>query len=1519
MAQESILRIVIDSRNAERNARNIARELQNIERNGDYASRSMDSMSVATRQLAGYMAGIVTVGAAISKMDAYTGLQNRLKLVTDSQTELNTAMNDTFAIAQKTASSWDSVAMVYQRFADNADRLGISMKQTAALTETVSKAISVSGGSAASAEAALMQFGQALASGVLRGEEFNSIAEQAPGLLKAIAMGMDTNIGSLRAMAAEGKVTGDALVEALSKAKPYIDDLFNKTDFTISQSFTQLSNEVTKFVGEAGKGSGAASALSGSISTLAENLELIADGAFVVGIGYITKAIATKTVAVYSSIAATTASIEAEKVAAAQTLRSALAEKTAAEAELTRARDAVVSAEMQVQADRKVIASEMQRIESSLAQVAAEKQLEIQRLKSQINDQGRIATSTRMAELQQVQASMTAELTVLERQLGATTVASSAQFVAAREAQVVATGNLAATTEVATVAQAQNNAVQRAGLLTSTGLVGALGGPLGLGITVAALAATYLMFKDSSDDVNDSLSSQIEVVSDLAQKYRELTLAKLISEQDALEKKLKNSESQSSKAIASLMGVATAIEYSTDKQKKQSEEMNRIATSLRDGAITTGKALIQMRESGFTEAQIKKASAFFDEFDKGKAGAAEAARQIDYVSQQTGIYGDKLDASTKKIADQKAIVNALSGDYKNLSDEMGKNIDWLLQQDGALSATAEQQKKVTDAVDAWKKGTIDATSVAKVFKANLPIDSSLLTGLDGLATKTDKAKKELNTANGELKQVQANGPKAKQGFKDTADGAKNSAEQVALLNKELADYNKGLQDREFDAVFTKNLLAKKFTEGEINALLEAANAAREKGLVATEAMYRESLRIYRLEKGNKDTIDSRNAAERERTKELEKQQKVLQVNAKVKANAAKYNFTGLESKYGLPSGTLSAIHAIETGNTGKSNQVNSQTGATGGFQFLEGTAKQYGVKDRTDLAQSAEGAAKYMSYLLKLFKGDLEKAVRAYHAGEGNVQKGKNIGKYNNDYWQKFKGYTAGTNGFTAGDVGSKDWEKLLEEAAKMAEQQAELRKNLELNVADEVTRIRSKLADDLQEIDKAGYSPERAKEIKAEYQTRADNDIAIAEYALRTKLDDYKDFQKSEEELLRDSFDQRKFYAARDIELTKRQRNEAVQLLEKQYQHELALILLANEERLFQTQQMFISETAAMEERYRLERERIRLNMKLTEEQKQREITLSRALEAEEKRRSLNRATQQWGQINAEMTGTSEQWRLNQERFTRMDASQEVFDTEMSQADQAAQDPNANMQEIAAQREAIWQAHHDRMTAIESDYYYNSQALQLAGMGQIASGLASIVGDMAGEQSSAYKAMFAIEKGFAIAQSALAIQTGVSKAIALGFPQNIPVIAQTVMEGAKITSAIKSITDTGFSSGGYTGPGGKYDIAGTVHKGEVVFSQEDVARWGGPSNVESLRKSSQREFKQTELVQGGTNVVAMQPKVTINNYSSEKVETSTNQDGELMVTIGKMLDQKIDSGVDRGIQRNLRQGYPLANAIKGR
>lgn len=1336
MAQESILRIIIDSRNAERNARNIANELQNIERNGDYASRSMDSVSVATRSLVGYMGGLVTIGAAISKMDTYTGLNNKLKLVTNSQVELNQALGDTFKIAQNTAQAWDSVAQIYQRFSDNSKRLNITQAQTAALTDTVAKSIAISGGSAASAEAALIQFSQALASNVLRGEELNSVMEQAPGLAKAIAQGMGITVGQLRSVAAEGKITGDVLVDALTKAKSSVDDLFSKTDFTISQSFTQLSNEVTKFVGEAGKGSGAASALSDSIGFLANNLSAIADIAIVGGVALLTKTILAQTVAIQGSITASVA---------------------------RRAADAAV-----LQSQVQLAALEVQRTRQIAAQAISEIGLARQELNSATTRTARAAATMRLTQ--------------------------------AEIAHRIALNQTTAAIATNTAAQNALNASRAIG----TRMLALVGGPIGaITLGVAGLAAGYMYLKNRTAEANAKLEEQGRIAEKTDVELRKLT---------GNDKK------------NAVLDLTAAFNAQNETLAKSKESVDAVLFAIRAAAV-----------------ENEKARKVAEDARNGLISYNDAIRMLNEMEIRPDLY-DML----KKQAKEYDVNSTKAGNSQKALKSLGTEV--------RLSGNSFQN------------------AVNQIDKHSEALDKN-----------------------------------------------KTAAQKAA---EGLEAVKKSLFDREYEAYLTKGLLAKGYSEDQVRVMIDTANFARKEGIQLTNEMYQAALKVAGIEEQNKKVIDSRNAAEKERTKELEKQQKVLTASSKVQANAAKYNFSGLESKYGLPSGTLSAIHAIETGNTGKSNQVNGQTGATGGFQFLAGTAKQYGVKDRTDLAQSAEGAAKYMSYLLKLFKGDLEKAVRAYHAGEGNVQKGKNIGKYNNDYWQKFKGYTAGTNGFTAGDVGSKDWEKLLEEAAKMAEQQAELRKNLELNVADEVTRIRSKLADDLQEIDKAGFSPEETKRLTAEYQARADNDIAIAEYALKTKLDDYESFRKTESQLLEDSFNERKFYASRDLELTKEQRDKAVALLDEQLKQEQALIKLAYETRLFQLRENLMSETAATQERYRLEREQILLNSKLSQEQKLREIALSKALQEGENRKRLNSAVQQWGGIQAEMNGTGDQYGLEQQRFSRYDASQQVFDAQIGQVEQAAQDPNANMEELAAQREAIWQAHHDRMTAIESDYYTNSQALQLAGMGRVASGLSSIVGDMAGEQSSAYKAMFAIEKGFAIAQSALAIQTGVSKAIALGFPQNIPVIAQTVMEGAKIASAIRAITDTGFANGGYTGHGGKYDPAGIVHKGEGVLTQEEIKALGGPQGFEDLRKSIRRGYSAGGLV-ADTHRVGMGAVSAINsggsngsgsgdvnitvNVTDSGVTTQSNQSDQ------KQLGQMIGNAVRTVIRQEQRQGGLLS------
>ncbi|MBQ4985693.1 tape measure protein, partial [Acinetobacter baumannii] len=1276
MAQESRLVIVIDAKNAERNARNLGNELDSIERKGEFASKSMDNLSVATRALAGYMAGLVTVSSAISKMDTYTGLQNRLKLVTNNQVELNKATEDTFRIAQKTYSAWDSVLQVYQRFSDNAKTLNLTMVDTARLTETVSKAVAISGASAQAADAALVQFGQALASGTLRGEELNSVMEQTPALAKAIAQGMGITVGQLRSVAAEGKITSQEIVKALRNVEKDVDTLFAKTDITIGQSLTLLNNEITKFVGEAGKGSGAAQVLAGSIQTLASNLDLIADGALVVGIGYITKAISTKAIAVQASI-----------VASIQNRAATLAE-----------------AQSQVQ----LLGVEAMRAKQSAALALTELSL----ARSEYN----AATSAN------------ARAVAVQR------------LTAAEIAYNVATKEAIATTEAYSNSQKKLNGIQNSSIGIGRGLLGILSGPVGLGFAAAGVAASFLLMSGNSNKAKDALDDQGLSVDELREKYSKL-----------------NAEQLKIKAL--------------DAEDLKSDELEKIKQAF----IGLSQGIQDLQAQGKTN-QANALTMYLDDLRAGGERAALALANLEskkvvepYWIEFAVKWGAAIKSSREEIVKQNQIIDIATGKNTELAKSYGEVTNAVNNQSNALKKLREDANKSMLNDQYW-----------------------------------------INTYNRNKKLL-----------------GEATAKDFADFAQEWRKTNKIGPD----VTLTK----------EQNQILQE--------------QWQLHLKIAAIR-------DEATNATKEQNKALRDQQKVLNVNAKVLANASKFGFADLESKYKLPSGTLSAIHMIES--RGNAKAYNKETGATGGFQFLEGTAKQYGVKDRTDLAQSAEGAAKYMSYLLKLFKGDLEKAVRAYHAGEGNVMKGKGIGKNNNQYWKDYQSYMAGINGYSAGDISSKDFDKLIQDTTKMAEEQAKLRLQLENEVANQVTKIRNDLAKKLEDVDKANFSPERKAEIKAELQARADNDIAIAEQATKTKLDSFRDFTKSEEQLLKDSFAKRQFEAEHDLEMTKEQRKEAVNLLAQQLQQELGLLKLAQEQRLFQARLSLLSETQAMQERYRLEREEILKNTKLSIEERQKLIALSKANQDKETRDKVNNAAQNWGGIQADMNGTGEFFRQDQERFSRLNAANDLADSQFAATDLNEQNSldglNAQFeaglikqQDYENQKTAIIQAAQDQRNQIAAEYAQNAQDIedkyhqdrlnaQIALGGQMMGSLTSMFGSMFGEQSKAYKIMFAADKAYAIAAAGIAIQQNIAAASKAGFPLNIPLIAGAVAQGASIIANIRAIKDQGFADGGYTGRGGKYEVAGAVHKGEIVWSQEDIKRWGGVGLVERMRKSANPE-----------------------------------------------------------------------------
>lgn len=226
----------------------------------------------ATLGMVGGASGLLDV------LDAWTGLSNRLKLVHDNSQDVVAAQEGILNVAKTTGSRLGEVGAIYQRFAQNQRTLGLSTQEIINLTDTVSKSMSLSGVSAESGAAALNQFGQALASGVLRGEEFNSIAEQAPALLQTLAKGLDVNIGQLRKMAHEGRLTTDVVVGALQKMQQSVNDDFNKTAISISGSFEIFKTYLTEFIGKSGEGVNAANMINHAILFAAKNIDLLAIG-----------------------------------------------------------------------------------------------------------------------------------------------------------------------------------------------------------------------------------------------------------------------------------------------------------------------------------------------------------------------------------------------------------------------------------------------------------------------------------------------------------------------------------------------------------------------------------------------------------------------------------------------------------------------------------------------------------------------------------------------------------------------------------------------------------------------------------------------------------------------------------------------------------------------------------------------------------------------------------------------------------------------------------------------------------------------------------------------------------------------------------------------------------------------------------------------------------------------------------------------------------------------------------------
>lgn len=307
--------------------------------------RSMQSLSKVAAALTGYL----SVSMVASYAEAWAVLNNKLSNSVRTSESLIDVTQRVFDITQATRSSLDATATLYARLERGTREYNTSAADLAKLTTIINQGFIVSGATATEAENAIIQLSQGIASGVLRGEEFNSVAEQGSRLMVALADSMGVGIGQLRKMAAEGKLTTDVVVNGLLSQGDAIGKEFAKTTRTMSQAFQEAGNNLTKFLGENTTIKASINVFSDAVITVSQNLSemgtILTAVAAVIGSRYV-GALAMASVAqikkardTITAVMATRQATIAERDAAAVLARKALADKEAAALALKRARD----------------------------------------------------------------------------------------------------------------------------------------------------------------------------------------------------------------------------------------------------------------------------------------------------------------------------------------------------------------------------------------------------------------------------------------------------------------------------------------------------------------------------------------------------------------------------------------------------------------------------------------------------------------------------------------------------------------------------------------------------------------------------------------------------------------------------------------------------------------------------------------------------------------------------------------------------------------------------------------------------------------------------------------------------------------------------------------------------------------------------------------------------------------------------------------------------------------------------
>ncbi len=271
-------------------ARAAGNDLSHLARQSSKAEQAVAAVETQLNRMQKLLAigGLASLGKQVlDAADKMQSLHSQLKQVTSGMTDYTHAEKALFEISQRTTASLEATTQTFVSTKRALAEMGVTTNQTLKFTETLNKAMAVGSVNAESQKSALLQLSQALGSGVLQGDEFRSIAENAPSILDVVAEYMGKSRAEIKKLASDGKITSKVLFEAISGASGKISAKFDEMPMTFGQAMQQMENAWLKFV-DGLNSSGVMSALAQSVSFLAQHFDVLAKAVGYTTVAYVT-------------------------------------------------------------------------------------------------------------------------------------------------------------------------------------------------------------------------------------------------------------------------------------------------------------------------------------------------------------------------------------------------------------------------------------------------------------------------------------------------------------------------------------------------------------------------------------------------------------------------------------------------------------------------------------------------------------------------------------------------------------------------------------------------------------------------------------------------------------------------------------------------------------------------------------------------------------------------------------------------------------------------------------------------------------------------------------------------------------------------------------------------------------------------------------------------------------------------------------------------------------------------------